>query len=474
MPTIAPDSFPSVPTLNTVPPELAVSELAVSELAGSNPTGLATAKPSPATSLADVPATTHRFDHGLTLIHQWMPTPVVTVDVWVRAGAVLEPPEWLGMAHFLEHMIFKGTERFGPGVFDGAIEGCGGLTNAGTSHDYAHYYITVAADQIAEMLPYLADLLLNATILADEFERERLVVLEEIRQYQDNPDSVGYQALLAQVYGDHPYGRPVLGTEAILMARSPEDMRRFHRTHYQPQNMTVAVAGGIELEACRTLIAKQFGQFAAPLDCPPLELYAAPVMTGILRQELRLPNVEEPRLMMAWLAPGMGLGTEAIQTMVGLELVATVLTGGRTARLVNDLREERQWVLDIQASYSLQKESGLMMISAWLESEHVAAVEGAIVEHLRLLQAEGITEAELRRCQQMLCNDFAFSLETPSQLASLYGYYGALSDPALALEYPNWVRQVTREQVQDLAQCYLPIAAYAVTILWPEEERLNA
>ena len=125
------------------------------------------------------PASVVRLDNGLTVIHQEInTTPVVVVDVWIKAGARCEPDAWTGMAHFLEHMVFKGTEQILPGMFDAAIENRGGLTNAATSHDYAHFYMTVAADDLEHALPYLASLLLHAAIPADEFVRERHVVIE--------------------------------------------------------------------------------------------------------------------------------------------------------------------------------------------------------------------------------------------------------------------------------------------------------
>jgi len=142
------------------------------------------------------PGDIFKLANGLTVIHQHLPaTPVVVVDVWVKAGAIVEPNEWCGMAHFLEHMIFKGTKRLVPGAFDQVIERHGGLTNAATSHDYAHFFITTAAQYLDETLPPLADLLLSPAIPDIEFDRERDVVLEEIRSCYDNPDWLGFQAL---------------------------------------------------------------------------------------------------------------------------------------------------------------------------------------------------------------------------------------------------------------------------------------
>ncbi|MBF2099115.1 MAG: insulinase family protein, partial [Gloeomargaritaceae cyanobacterium C42_A2020_066] len=196
------------------------------------------------------PAHVQRFPNGLKLIHQELSaTGVVAVDVWVGAGARLESDAELGVAHFLEHMVFKGTEATAPGVFDQLIEAHGGITNAATSLDYAHYSVVTAASHWQQPLITLADLLLGAAIPEEEFWRERQVVFEELRQTQDDPDWLAHQTLLEVAYGAHPYCRPILGTPESLTQLHPETLRRFHRHYYQPANMTVVVVGAVGLDA---------------------------------------------------------------------------------------------------------------------------------------------------------------------------------------------------------------------------------
>ncbi|NEP19247.1 MAG: insulinase family protein, partial [Leptolyngbya sp. SIO4C1] len=332
-----------------------------------------------ASSLADFPASVVRLDSGLTLIHQEITaTPVVVADVWVKAGAAIEPAHWSGMAHFLEHMIFKGTDRLLPGVFDQVIEGRGGLTNAATSHDYAHFFITLAAEALPGSLPYLAELLLHASIPADEFVRERYVVLEEIRQAYDDPDWVGFQALSELLYPQHPYGRSVLGTPEILNQRSPEEMRCFHQAHYQPENMAVVLAGDVTLETAVELVSQSFQRFAPAADCPATAASHAPSIAGIQRQVLAMPRLEQGRLMMAWLGPGIDHFTEAC----GLDLLTVLLAEGRTSRLVRELREERQWVDEVSASFSLQRDCSLFSLTLWLDQQQAAAVEALVCDRI--------------------------------------------------------------------------------------------
>ncbi|MBD2432584.1 MULTISPECIES: M16 family metallopeptidase [Fischerella] len=411
------------------------------------------------------PTSVFTLDNGLTFIHQEIPdTPVVVADVWVRAGTRLEPSPWFGMAHFLEHMIFKGTANLPPGVFDQKIENRGGVANAVTSYDYAHYSITTAVAFIEEILPYLAELLQNAAIPEDEFSRERDVVLEEIRSCQDDPDWIGFQALLQSIYQHHPYGRSVLGTERELMQHSPEDMRCFHRTYYQPENITVVIVGGISQEVALELVSRKFNSFGDRCcECPPTEEVAKPIIAGIRRQQLELPRLGQARLMMAWTGPGV----EQLRSAYGLDLLSVLLAEGRTSRLVRDLREEQQLVQGICSNFSLQKDASLFTITAWLEPENLERVESLIRLHLEDLLTNGISPQELTRCQRLLCNDFAFSTETPNQLAGLYGYYNTIAEVELAMTYPEKIQSYDTQQLQKLAQEYLSPNHYAVTVLKP-------
>jgi predicted Zn-dependent peptidase len=398
------------------------------------------------------------------VIHQYLPaTPVTVMDVWVKAGAIAEPLEWGGMAHFLEHMIFKGTKNLMPGLFDREIEYRGGATNAATSHDYAHFFLTTASQYLPDTLPYLAEILLHASIPDEEFVLEREVVLEELRASLDDPDWVGFQALCESLYQQHPYGRPILGNELQLINHTPNQMRCFHRTHYQPENMTVVIVGGTPEKQALSLVERYFSDFAVRSECPPLTLEAEPPLIEVRRTQIYFPRLAQGRLLMAWIGPGI----DRFEDALGLDLWAAVLTGGRAARWVRSLREEAQLVLDIDCSFSLQRDSSLFTISAWVEPSRLESVEAALRQHLLHLHQTPISETELRRAQRLLCHDFIFSTETPGQLAGLYGYYQTLATAAWSMHYPQRIAQLTAEDLQCLAQQYLSPDRYAITLLYP-------
>ena len=410
------------------------------------------------------PARSFCLDNGLTLIHQHLPaTPVVVTDVWVKAGTSAEPDEWSGMAHFLEHMIFKGSLNVGIGEFDWIVENAGGVSNAATSHDYAHFYLTTAATQLPDTLPHLADILLRASIPDLEFIRERDVVIEEINSSYDDPDWIGFQALCQNVYRHHPYKRSILGEKELLLQHTPNQMRCFHRTHYQPENMTVVLVGGIEAEAALALVDRHFSEFSVRSECPPFFPEAEPPAIAICRQEIYLPRIEQARFLMGWIGPG----AEKLEEAIALDLLSVILAGSRCSRLVRELREEKQLVLDVCSEFSLQQDSSLFTIATWLASEDLRDVESLVRERIFQLQTEPISIAELDRAKRLLINNYIFSLETPSQLAGIYGFYNTIATAKQSVLYPQIIAGLDSGQLQQIANRYLSSDRYGITILKP-------
>jgi zinc protease len=415
-------------------------------------------------NLFQFPANIFRLENGLTVVHQYLAaTPVTVADVWVRAGTAYEPETWSGMAHFLEHSIFKGSRRIAPGEFDRLIECSGGVANAATSHDYAHYFLTTAAQYLPDTLPLLADILIDAAIPDEEFLRERDVVLEEIRSSYDDPDWIAFQTLCQSLYQYHPYKRSILGEEELLLNHSPNQMRCFHRTYYQPQNMTVTIVGGIEQEAALSLVNDCFSDFNAPSECPPAIVEAEPPIIEIRRNELYLPRIEQARLSMGWL----GAGVEQLRDAIGLDMLSVILASSRSSRLVRELREEKQLVLDICSTFSLQRDSSLFTVNAWLETQYLDLIEKIISEHIFALQTTNVTEVELARTKRLLINDYIFSTETPGQLAGVYGYYNTLATAELAVAYPSIIEELQAIDLQKIARQYLSPEHYAISVLKP-------
>ena len=229
--------------------------------------------------------------------------------------------------------------------------------------------------------------------------------------------------------------------------------------------MTIIIVGGIEQEQAMNLVNENFSDFCVRSECPPTKIEVEPPVTSIRRQELHLPRIEQARLLMAWICPG----SAALEEAIALDLIALILTGGRSSGLVRELREERQLVIDIDCSLSLQKDSSLFSIGALLETEHVDMVEKMICDRLSQLHTRLIPDSEIASAKRQLINDYIFSTETPSQLASVYGFYNIVATAAHSALYPQIINQLQPQQLRAIAQKYLSPEHYAVTILKPEK-----
>jgi predicted Zn-dependent peptidase len=216
--------------------------------------------------------TLHRLSNGLTIIAEQLPVEAVNLSLWLGIGSAIETDEINGMAHFLEHMIFKGTHRLASGEFEQRIEQRGAVTNAATSQDYTNYYITTAPQDFAELAPLQMEVVLNAAIPDDAFERERLVVLEEIRRSEDNPRRRTYYRSMEAAFDRLPYRRPVLGPADVIENLRSQQMRDFHSTWYRPQSITASVVGNLPVEELIEIVATSAAA-AQPGDCL---LYTSP------------------------------------------------------------------------------------------------------------------------------------------------------------------------------------------------------
>lgn len=412
--------------------------------------------------------TLHQLPNGLTIVAEQMPVEAVNLSLWVNIGSAVESEALNGMAHFLEHMVFKGTARLNSGEFERQIEERGAVTNAATSQDYTQYYITTAPKDFAALAPLQIDVVVKASIPDDAFDRERLVVLEEIRRSDDNPRRRTFQQAMQMAFAQLPYRRPVLGPVEVISQLKPQQMRDFHATWYRPQSITAVAVGNLPVEELIQIVADGFaeasnGQRAGGSNCLPKINPELP-FTEIVRQEAVDDSLQQARLVMVWRVPGL---TQLKQTYA-LDVLAAILGHGRTSRLVRDLREERGLVSSISVSNMTQRLQGTFYISAQLPVENLQTVETAIAQHIHTIQTQPVQEAEIARVSTQVANRFVFGNETPSDRAGLYGYYQSmLGDLEPAFNYPATIQALNAADLQTAAQQYLSPTAYGVVALKP-------
>jgi len=408
--------------------------------------------------------TEHILPNGLKIIAEQVPVDVVNLSIWVGVGSAVESDDINGMAHFLEHMVFKGSDRLGLGEFEQAIESHGGNTNAATSQDYTHFYINVAPQDFAKLAPLQLDLVLKANIPDEEFQRERHVVLEEIRRSEDNADRRIYRHISEMVYENLPYRRNVLGPVEVISEVTSEQMRSFHRKWYAPQNMTVSVVGNLPVAEMIGVIADYF-QGEEIADKPETHTFTPEKAFGaIVRREVVDSSLKQARLSMTWRVAGLNELSETYP----LSILANILGGGRTSRMVQDLRENRRIVDRISVSNSAMRWQGTFQVFAKLNVEDVAIVEQAIREHIQALHETFVTDEELAKIRIQVSNRFIFGNESPKERAGIYGYYdrivGSLEP---ALNYPDLIKSITKEDIQSAVRKYLNPDAYGILIVKP-------
>ncbi|MEM9904668.1 MAG: pitrilysin family protein [Cyanobacteria bacterium P01_D01_bin.44] len=417
-----------------------------------------------------------RLPNGLTIIAEQVPIDAVNLSIWLPVGSSVESDAINGMAHFLEHMIFKGTPQIRCGEFEQLIEERGAVTNAATSQDYTHYYITTAPQDFAQLAPLQIDLVVNASLPDEAFERERPVILEEIRRSEDNPRRRTFYRSMEMSFDRLPYRRPVLGPTEVIEQLSADQMRTFHRNWYQPSRMTAVAVGNLPVETLIKTVERSFEKALSDrgtVEVPELEsLGQVPgglpedAFQQIKRVDYTDDSLQQSRLIMGWRVPGMADLSETY----ALDVAASILGQGRTTRLVQELRENRKLVNSISVSNMTFRQQGVFYISAYLAAEHIPEVEATIAAHIQQLHDQPITADELRRIRTQVANRYVFGSESPSDRAGLYGYYHTLTgDISNALTYPEAIRSVEPAQVQAAVRQYLPVDAYRMVTLRPSE-----
>jgi zinc protease len=392
--------------------------------------------------------------NGLRLIVQeHRAAEIVAVHLWVGVGVRHETPDGLGYSHFMEHMLFKGTDRWGPGHVDRTVEGLGGRSNAVTSFDYTNYYIVVPRDGLELAVRLLQEMAYRSIFDPQEIAREREVIFEEARIEQDNPRTALVRQLYGLVFGDNPYGRPVLGTPATMNAATRERLLAYYRRHYTPENMTLVIVGPVEPRRVRALVGATFGR-ERPTGYRPAPAPAPPPLTTRISRDVPRPE-QQAFLGLGWQAPRAD-DPEGF----ALDLVAAILGGGESSRLQAVLRDTERLVSNITMSYSAQMGGGIVSIRCEAEAKDLARVEELILAEIAKIQEQGVTEEERQLALTRFESQHAFDTETAEGLAGAYG----LAETTWALEeelrYVERLRGISREQIQAAARRYLSRSVY--------------
>jgi len=393
---------------------------------------------------------TYKLDNGLTVyLAPSDAVPLVTMDICVRTGAKDEPDHIAGISHFLEHMIFKGTPRLDAGEYDRRIEEMGGYLNAATSNDYTHYYITVPSEHMVSALTDLADVIQNSSIDPEEVERERHVILEEIRMKQDNPIGFMFDEIVRATYASGPYANTVIGSDETVSATTRDQIKEHYERFYAPDNMALSVAGDFDLTELRTTIEELFGSMERKLspwrEDNPETVFAAPA------GETWEKSWAETYFFFTF----PGEDAKSLREMAAMDVAEAILFSGRSSRLVRTLREQDRLVHSISGIFLAGRYPGLYGIYGTTDTEKLDELKVRLFEELDELRRKGPTKEELARAKRQLVNDHLYQTETVTGKASVLSYsFASLGQPLLLSKYPEAVEKVSEKDVLEVLKAF--------------------
>ncbi len=358
------------------------------------------------------------LQNGTKCVMAPMPdAPLTCLDFWCKAGSSVEEPGEEGMAHFLEHMVFKGSHSLNAGEFDKQIEELGGSSNAATGFDDVHFYVLVPPDSASEALELLLNLVLTPSLTSDAYYLEREVVLEEIAQYNDQPEEQLIQKLLETCWGEHPYGRKILGFEASLKSSEPKRMRAFHNRNYVGKNCCISIAGVIPEGIKDLLTTSKLGELTkGKLNLEKVLNGSEPKFNAV-HHEIEIERLESARLLMAWPLPP----AKNQKMIMGADLTTSLLSEGRRSRLVHHLREELQIVESIDMDVTVLEQGSIIMLEACCQEKNLLKVEKEVFKQLTSGLYSCPSDVEINRARQLVKSGHCFSLEASSQVAGLAG-----------------------------------------------------
>ncbi len=390
----------------------------------------------------------------------------VQVAIHTRVGSRNEPEALNGASHFIEHMLFKGTARRSAKAISQAIEVHGGALNAYTDRDHTCYYATVPYNKTNVALDVLADLFYHATFDPKELDRERRVIAEEIRMYDDQPDSLALDRLIAQLWSGHPLGRPILGTLDGILSMPRAKLLAYRKAHYAPCRTLFTFVGRVEHDACVKAVTKLAGHLRNPSELPEPEPFSRVIPLDPFTLTRR--RIQQTQLAFGWRMPGL-LSSDELPASIFL---SCLLGETMMSRLFQSLRERRGLCYSVSSGLTHSIDCGGLVVTAGCDAEKAYSGAKAILAEMRRLIEKPVGAAELRRTRDYLCGRFRLRMDgAPMSWASGRILFNLPLDPEAFLER---YRAVTAADIQALAQHTLQPDSMAMTVVAPETARHSA
>lgn len=371
----------------------------------------------------------------------------VTAMILVEAGSNYETKEKNGLSHFLEHMCFKGTKKRTCADITFELDAVGAESNAFTGNEYTGYYTKAHSKRLPVLLDVLSDVYLNSTFPAEEMEKEKGVIIEEINMYEDMPHRKVWEVLESLLYGDTPAGRPIIGPRENIRAMKQEDFVNYHRAHYHPQSTVVVIAGGFEPKKALALVKKQFA------DMKPGKKEGK----GKVKEIQKEPAVkvfekksDQSHLVLAFRTIGL-----AHEDRRKLGMLSNVLGAGMSSRLFKRLRDELGICYYVRASHDTYTDHGYLAISAGVANNRLEEAVKTIVEEIQKVKKELVSADEMKKVLSFTTGHLVMSHESSDSNADLYGFQELHHQPIESLDAKiKKLQTVTPKEIQKMAIKY--------------------
>lgn len=348
----------------------------------------------------------HVLENGLTIIGEEIPyVKSISLGVWINAGSRIEDEEISGVSHFIEHMLFKGTRNRTSKQIASEIDNLGGQINAFTSKECTCYYVKLLDSHIDIGIDVLSDMILNSKFNEDDLDKERSVIIEELKMYEDSPEDLAYDLLTENIYKNDPLGMNIIGTEESLKRLDREKLLDYFNKYYVPNNSVIAISGNFNFDEIINKIEEKFKVWTK--RDVNVDIKKAEFKSCFLTKN---KDIEQVNLAMSLEA----IPLENDKEVYALAVINTVFGGSISSRLFQKIREEKGLVYSIYSSQSLYRKCGELGIFASMSNEHLKEVYESIIEEIKIMKKYYLTDQEIKESKEQLKGSYILGLESTS------------------------------------------------------------
>lgn len=380
------------------------------------------------------------LSNGIRVVIEQIPTVrSVAFGIWIKAGSRTEPLEVNGISHFIEHMMFKGSDRYNAKQIAEIFDGIGGNVNAFTSKEYTCFYFKVLDEHLPVAVDVLAEMLLRAKLSEEDMEKEKKVIFEEIAMYEDTPDDLVHDLIAEASFGGHPLAYPILGTAEHLAPLQPEHLRAYLEQHYHTGNIVISAAGNVD-DTILELLESSFGQLARKGHEAPVD---EPAFAG--QMLFHQKQTEQHHICLAF--PGLSMHDERQTAML---ILNNVIGGSMSSHLFQEIRENRGLAYSVYSYHTAHEDSGLFTIYAGTAPEQTEQVLDLTMQILHDIKRNGITDQELHKSKEQIKGNLILSLESTSSRSNRMGKNELMKRRHETLdEMIAKIEKVSQEMIQD-------------------------